>query len=294
MHILVLGTSGMLGNAIFRSLSDHDDLHVTGTIRNRADLGYFPECHRQHILTGIDVLDHDSVVRLFAETRPDVVINCIGLIKQLSLSSDPLIALPLNALLPHRLSRLCRIAGARLIHISTDCVFSGRQGLYQESDQPDAEDLYGKSKQLGELTNEDHSITLRTSIIGHELHTNHALIDWFLSSSGSVNGFTRAIFSGLPTVELAHVIHNHVLPNLSLHGLYHVSAEPINKYELLQLVADIYRKQIRLLPSEDVIIDRSLNSAKFRAATGYRPPIWPELIRRMHNDYSLTRGQIDV
>ncbi|MCU7842293.1 MAG: SDR family oxidoreductase [Candidatus Thiodiazotropha sp. (ex Monitilora ramsayi)] len=294
MHILVLGVSGMLGNAVFRYLSKQNDLIVTGTLRNSGDLAYFPVDLRRQVITGVDVLEQDGVVSLLTKTKPDVVINCIGLIKQLSSANDPLVALPLNALFPHRLSRLCKLAGARLVHISTDCVFSGRQGNYIETDAPDAEDLYGKSKQIGELTNEDHSITLRTSIIGHELHSHNALIDWFLTSSGSVKGFTHAIFSGLPTIELARVIHNYVLPNNALHGLHHISVDPINKYDLLKLVADVYDKQISLVPSDDVVIDRSLNSERFRTATGYQPYAWPELIQYMHDDYLKTKDLTDV
>lgn len=294
MQILVLGVSGMLGNAVFRTLSLHNDLQVTGTLRSPRDREHFAPELREHILTGFDVLDQDSLVALLAQTRPDAVINCVGLIKQLSAAKDPLVALPINALFPHRLSRLCRLAGARLVHVSTDCVFSGHAGNYLESDTPDAEDLYGKSKQLGEVVDQEHAITLRTSIIGHELHSNHALVDWFLSSSGQVRGFTRAVFSGLPTVELARSIGNHVLPDSSLHGLYQISAEPIAKHDLLQLIARIYGKDIDILPSEELVIDRSLNSDRFKAATGYRPPDWPSLIQAMHNDYLQTKGQTDV
>ncbi len=294
MQILVLGVSGMLGNAVFRSLSRRDGLQVTGTLRAAGDRERFAPALRERILAGIDVLDQDSLVALLAQTRPDAVINCVGLIKQLSAAKDPLVALPINALFPHRLSRLCQLSGARLVHISTDCVFSGRQGDYRESDTPDAEDLYGRSKQLGEVVDQAHAITLRTSIIGHELRTRHALVDWFLSSQGQVRGFTRAVFSGLPTVELARVIAEHVLPDTSLHGLYQVSAEPIAKHDLLQLIAAVYGKRIELLPSEELVIDRSLNSDRFQAVTGYRPPAWPALIQAMHDDYLETKGQTDV
>jgi dTDP-4-dehydrorhamnose reductase len=212
--------------------------------------------------------------------RPAVVINCIGLVKQLSQADDPLEALPINALLPHRLARLCDVAEARLVHISTDCVFSGKRGQYQESDLPDAGDLYGRSKLLGEV--DSPHLTLRTSIIGHELNSAHGLVDWFLSQQTSVKGFTRAVFSGLPTVELARVVRDHVLTNPELQGLYHVSSAPIAKHDLLHLVARTYDKQIGIEPDDRLVIDRSLDSTRFRERTGYEPPSWQQLVERMH------------
>ena len=169
-----------------------------------------------------------------------------------------------------------------MIHVSTDCVFSGDRGGYTESDPPDAQDLYGRSKLLGEV-DLPNAITLRTSIIGHELDevNSHSLIGWFLNQKGTVNGFRRAVFSGLPTVELARVIRDHVLVQPALHGLYHVAAEPINKFDLLQLVAGVYGKTISLQPCDDPVIDRSLDASRFRDATGYSAPSWPELVARM-------------
>jgi dTDP-4-dehydrorhamnose reductase len=294
MRILILGISGMLGNAVFRYFSNHGDHETFGTLRSSRDISAFPSDQHTRIIPGIDVLDHESLIRLLSDVQPEVVINCVGLIKQLGQAKDPLVALPLNALFPHRLSRLCKLARARMVHISTDCVFSGRGGNYLESDPSDAEDLYGKSKQIGEVTDEPHTITLRTSIIGHELHTNHALVDWFLSSSDQVNGFTKAIFSGLPTIELARVIHDYVLSDDKIHGLYHVSADPIAKYDLLKLIAKTYDKSIKIQASDQLVIDRSLDSTRFRSTTNYQPPSWPALIEAMHNDYLQTKGQTDV
>jgi dTDP-4-dehydrorhamnose reductase len=277
---MVLGVTGMLGNAVFRVLAARAELEVTGTVRSAASLGHFPGELASRVVTGLDVENQDSLLQAFAAIRPDVVVNCVGLVKQLAVANDPLQAVPINSLLPHRLAALCQAGGARLIHVSTDCVFSGSRGNYLESEFPDADDLYGRSKLLGEV-DYPHAITLRTSIIGHELSGNKSLVNWFLSQEGSVKGFTRAIFSGLPTVELATVILNSVLPRPELHGLYHVSAEPISKYDLLQLVAETYGKQIEIVPDDQLVIDRSLNSDRFKDATGYVPPDWPTLIRRM-------------
>lgn len=282
MKVLVLGVTGMLGNAVFRALS-RDGAHQTwGTLRSASALRHFVQDSHARLLSGVDVLDQDALTAVMARVKPDVVINCVGLIKQLADAKDPLTALPINAMLPHRLARLCELGGARLIHVSTDCVFAGRKGLYQESDLSDAEDLYGKSKYIGELHELPHAITLRTSIIGHELGSSHALVDWFLSQQGCVKGFTKAIFSGLPTVELARVIKDFVIPLPQLNGLYHVSAEPIDKFRLLSLVAAHYGKVIEIHPDDTLAIDRSLDGARFREATGYVAPAWSELIRCMH------------
>jgi dTDP-4-dehydrorhamnose reductase len=278
--VLVIGASGMLGNAVLRLFAEDDTLDVTGSARSAGFLARLPESLRPRIVIGVDVDNADSLARLFATARPDVVINCVGLVKQLAEADDPLAAIPINALLPHRLARLCDVAGARLVHVSTDCVFSGRTGGYTEADAPDATDLYGRSKLMGEV-DYPHAITLRTSIIGHELGSAHGLVGWFLAQEGSVKGFTRAIFSGLPTVELARVIRDHVLPHPELHGLYHVSAAPIAKFDLLNLVARAYDRSTQIAPDDRLVIDRSLDSSRFRAATGYAPPDWTELIRRM-------------
>lgn len=279
--ILVLGGTGMLGNTVFRLLSTNQQFQVFATIRNSKDLRFFPEDLKSKVIPHVDVLNNEALIDVFAKTRPDVVINCIGLIKQLSSAKDPLTTLPVNAMLPHRLAKLCALSHARLIHISTDCVFSGNKGMYNESDLSDAEDLYGKSKFIGELNDLAHAITLRTSIIGHELNSNYALVDWFLSQQGSIKGYKKAIFSGLPTVELARVIAELVIPNERLSGLYHVSVEPIDKFSLLSLVAETYEKVIDIIPDEQLCIDRSLDSTRFKEASGYKPPSWPDLILKM-------------
>jgi dTDP-4-dehydrorhamnose reductase len=186
-----------------------------------------------------------------------------------------------NAMLPHRLSRYCATQGSRLVHISTDCVFAGTRGNYRESDTPDATDLYGQSKLIGEVRDERHAITLRSSIIGHELQSRYALIDWFLSQQDRVRGYTRAIFSGVPVAEMARIIGEIVLPRPELHGLYHVAAAPVSKYELLRLVAAEYGKTIEIVPDDSVVIDRSLNGDRFTHATGYVAPPWPDLVRLM-------------
>jgi len=280
-RVLVLGVSGMLGSAVFRVFAQSDEYSVMGSARSTGVLRLLPSELREQVVCGVDVENTDSLMRLFALARPNVVINCIGLVKQLAEADDPLAAIPINALLPHRVARLCDVVGARLIHMSTDCVFAGTRGMYSEQDVSDAKDFYGRSKYLGEV-DYPHAVTLRTSIIGHELSSANGLVGWFLAQQGPVKGYVRAIFSGLPTVELARVIRDFVVPNPELSGLYHVSAEPINKYELLKLVAQVYGKAIDITPDDKLEIDRSLDSSRFREITGYQPAAWPELVRRMH------------
>lgn len=289
MKVLILGASGMLGSAMFRQFLKRPDFDVTGTVRSSSVLRFFTDLERRNIAVDVDVLDEMSLIRAFERTKPDIVVNCIGLVKQLAGADDPIVTLPINAILPHRLSALCNISRARLVHISTDCVFLGSKGGYQETDISDAVDLYGKSKFIGELHNDEHAITLRTSIIGHGLSPNTSLVDWFLAQSDRVKGFTKAIFSGLPTVELASVIINYVLPRPELHGLYHVSADAISKYDLLTLISKQYNKEIRILPSDELMIDRSLDSSSFSKAAGYHAAEWPELVSLMHSDYLARR-----
>ena len=205
-RVLVLGASGMLGNAMFRYFSNSSDFEAFGTIRSNGSAKLFIPSIQPHLISGVDVENLDCLLKVFGDVKPDIVINCIGLVKQLAAAEDPLLALPINTLLPHRLKRICALSNARLVLISTDCVFSGSKGMYAEDDHPDARDVYGLSKYFGEVVDSATTITLRTSIIGHEMSGNHSLINWFLAQNESVNGYTNAIFSGLPTVELAELL----------------------------------------------------------------------------------------
>ena len=283
MKVLVLGASGMLGHMVIRVLSKDPALEVVGTLRGSgASCGFGAAGNRAQLVTGVDAEQPDALIRVFARVRPQAVINCVGLVKQLDGGRDPAQALPINALLPHRLAELCRTADSRLIHISTDCVFSGKKGHYVETDFADADDLYGRSKLLGEV-DYPHAITLRTSIVGPEPAGNRGLLGWFLSQNGSVKGYRRAIFTGLSTVEIATVMRDVVLPRPQLRGIYHVASNPINKFELLKLFAAAYGKTTEIRPDDELVIDRSLNGKRFEESTGYSAPPWPDLVRRMHD-----------
>lgn len=284
--VLILGGTGMLGHMLFSQLSLVESLDVYATARNLQGLSVFfnPDIIKK-IRTDVDADNFDSVIRAFASIQPDIVINCIGLIKQLPIASDPLSALTINSLLPHRISMICRSSGARLIHISTDCVFDGQKGNYIEADYSNCRDLYGKSKFLGEVTYPPHCLTLRTSIIGHEIKGKLGLVEWFLAQEGKVKGFSNAIYSGFPTIELAHIIKDHIIFNDKMTGMYHLSSEPISKYDLLKLIAAKYSKQIVIEKHDDFYRDLSLDSSAFCQVTGYKSPGWEKLVDRMHMHY---------
>jgi dTDP-4-dehydrorhamnose reductase len=280
-RVLVIGAAGMLGHVLFSVLSARVDLEVHATARTAEELDrWFPPVLLGRIRGGVDAERFDTVLPALEAVRPDLVVNCIGVIKQIPAAKDPVVSISVNSLFPHRLAQACAQVGARMIHISTDCVFSGEKGNYRESDRPDAADLYGRTKHLGEV-DAAGCVTLRTSLVGHELAGRHGLVEWFLSQEGTVKGFARAVFSGFPTVEMARIVAERIIPYDRLSGLYHVSSEPISKYDLLQLVAKEYGKRIGIERDEEFACDRSLDSSRFCEATGYEPPSWPELVARM-------------
>ncbi len=281
MKVLVIGASGMIGSAMLRVLSEKNGWEVFGTVRDESVKRFFSAPIGERLRAGIDLGSQDSLLRILDLVRPDVAINCAGLTRHKPEAEDPLVAIPINTLMPHRLAGLCKLAGVRLIHVSTDCVFSGERGKYVEEDFADARDVYGKSKALGEVYYQ-HTVTLRTSTIGHELQSRYGLLDWFLSQEGRCKGYTRALFSGLPTVVFAQIIRDVVLARPELSGLYHVAAKPIAKSDLLRLIANVYGKTIDIVPDHELVIDRSLDARRFELATGYVAPEWPELIKLMH------------
>jgi dTDP-4-dehydrorhamnose reductase len=284
MKILVLGANGMLGHALVNSLTQGDDISVYASTRANAVNPALSKLPALQIISDVDVSHIETLEAAIVNVKPDVVINCIGLVKQYKDSEDLQKAMQLNAVLPHQIAALCALNKARLIHISTDCVFSGLKGDYLESDPADAKDIYGVSKFLGEV-DYPHALTLRTSIIGHELPNasgqTHGLVEWFLAQGKECSGYTKAVFSGLPTVVLANLIRDVVLKKPDLRGVYHVSAAPISKYNLLKLVAKAYGKQIELIPDDRLVIDRSLNSSRFTKQTGFIAPSWEEMIHAM-------------
>lgn len=269
-NILILGATGMLGNALFSELSKYKNFEVKGTVRRKAQAKKLPKNLQNKILANIDVQDLRSLRHAFQARRPDVIINCVAYIKEPQNDQEKALAISLNSLFPHQLAELAKNAGARLIHMSTDSALET--------------DFYSRTKFLGEV-DANHCLTIRSSIIGHGLENQNSLVDWFLNQKKKVEGYKKMIFSGFPTVELARIIAKYIIPNKKLSGIYHISSRPISKYDLLKIVARVYKKKIVILANYDIVLDRSLNSSKFRQATGYRPPSWEKLIVAMFQYY---------
>lgn len=280
MKILVLGITGMLGHKAFEHFSSSKKYETFGTLRNDKDISqYFSNYNNQvNIFSNVNALNIEEVYKVINKVKPNVILNCIGIIKQLKESKDPLISIELNALFPHKLASFVENTATRLIHISTDCVFSGEKGNYLEKDCSDAKDLYGKTKFLGELNSYKNSITLRTSIIGPELKSRVSLLEWFKSQTVHIKGYVNAIYSGFPTIELINIIENYIIPNNNSHGLYNVSSTPISKFDLLNLIAKEYKKDILIEPFQDFKNNKSLNSDLFKKEFGYNPKSWRQMI----------------
>ena len=260
-RVLVFGGDGMLGHQLLRRLGARHE--VAASVRSDAD-----------------VRDEAAVLRVLRRFRPQVVVNAAGIVKQRLDAEAAATAIEVNAAFPHRLARLCEPLGARVIHFSTDCVFSGARGGYADTDLPDARDLYWRSKLLGE-PEYAHCLTLRVSMIGRELRRKLGLLEWFLAQSTPVRGYRRAIFSGFTTPEMARIVERIVDTGRPAAGLYHVSAAPIAKYDLLQLVKAQFGLQTEIRADDEVRIDLSLDSARFRGETGYQPPDWPTMIAEL-------------
>jgi len=283
LRVLIIGGAGMLGHKLAQTLPQSFEAWVT-LRRSVGNYACFAVFDAERTITGVDVMDFDTVSRAVDAVRPDAVINCVGIIKQLPAANDPIPSITINSLLPHKLHQLCRKSGARLIHISTDCVFRGDRGMYTESDPSDALDLYGRSKFLGETSGEG-ALTLRTSIIGRELESASGLVEWFLSNrGGSVRGFRRAIYTGFTTIALARIIAMVLEQYPDLHGTLQVSSGKIDKYELLLLLRQAFQVDVEIVPDDAVTIDRSLDSSRFRSLTGFVPPSWPDMVAEMASD----------
>ena len=280
MRLLILGGSGMLGHQLWRGLHAQHDTWVT-LRRPVADFAVHNLFDEAKAIQLDDITDDTALERALGQAKPEAVINCVGLIKQRDEASDEALTLRVNAEFPHRLAKRCGEAGARLIHFSTDCIFAGTKGNYTESDPSDAADLYGQSKHQGEVA-DAHSVTLRTSVIGHELGTNLALLNWFLSQRGqAISGFTKAIYSGFTTLEMARIVDRILTQHPALSGVWHVASEPISKFALLQLCREKLGWEGVIEPNDEFVCDRSLNADRFNQATGYTPPSWEAMISEL-------------
>lgn len=281
-RVLVLGAAGMLGHKLIERLSGR--FTVTGTVRDKeVPIELVPFVGAGQVQTSVSVLDDLSLRTALNEAQPEVVINAVGVVKQLAAAKDGVVTIETNALLPHRLARLGAEFGFRLIHISTDCVFSGAAGPYDEMAIADARDLYGRSKLLGEVGG-PRQLTLRTSIVGRELRGHHALVDWLLGASGKVSGYVNALYSGLTTLALADLVARVIEEAPDLEGLWHVSGDAISKFDLLMLVKAAYGLPVEIEPNTEFRCDRRLDSGRFRAAMRWQPSTWPDMVAEMAAD----------
>ncbi len=277
----------MLGHKLVQRLAARG-LFVAATIRSASVLNTAAAqdalgCAAQ-LIENVDVLQDDALARALDMAVPDVVVNAVGVIKQLDAAKEPIPSILTNSLLPHRIAAMCSKNGIRLIHLSTDCVFAGRKGPYTESDPTDAEDLYGRSKLLGEVT-QSGCLTLRSSIVGRELRGRSSLIEWFLSQRGRrVTGFAGALYTGLTTKVMAYLIGFLVTDHTNLHGVWHVASDPITKYDLLALVKQYFQLGIDLVRDEKFVVDRRLDGSRFRAQAGFSAPSWEAMIAEMQAD----------
>ena len=279
---LVIGASGMLGFAVHRVLHDRG-MDVVGTVRGEMASKH-PWCAGLRLHPGVDVTDLAAVDRALRTVRPDVIVNAAGVLS--SASGIQGSALLVNSRFPRWLALRAGQLGIRLVHFSTDGVFAGRRGGYDETHLPDADDVYGVQKFLGEPTGPG-VVVLRTSLLGRGLVPNRSLVDWFLGCTGTVRGFRRAVFSGLPVNEIGRVLADCILGREKpLEGLFHLSAEPIAKYDLLVLMRSAWAKvDVEVVPDDGVVLDRSLDSARLRETISYSPPTWDRLISDMRDFY---------
>ncbi|MDO9538338.1 MAG: SDR family oxidoreductase [Thermoplasmata archaeon] len=283
MKILVFGAYGMLGHKLSQILSSEH--RVWGTCRQIRNIDQIPN---EKILDEVKANDFQSIITAIDTAKPDVVINCIGLIKQLKEADELATSFNINSLFPQKLAIACNARGIRMIHFSTDCVFSGNQGMYKETDIPDATDAYGQSKLLGEVKG-DNCLTIRSSIIGRELGTQNGLLEWFISNRGkTVSGYRKAIYSGFTTLEMANIVNDIITNHPELSGVWQVASKPISKYELLQIINIKFNLDINIEPDDDIICDRSLDGSKFSAETGYKAPSWQSMIEAISDDNMYT------
>lgn len=274
----------MLGHKVWQVCRTRFDCYTT--VRDAAAPPATGLFDADRTITGVDAGAIDSVARAVERARPTVIVNCVGVVKQAEAAADAARTIQVNALFPHQVARLAAHAGARFIHISTDCVFRGDRGRYTEDEPADADDVYGRSKRLGEVTSAG-ALTLRTSIVGRELRGAHGVLEWFLSQrGGTARGFSRAVFSGLTTTTLARTIADVIESHPALSGTWHVAAAPISKLDLLRLFDDAFDAKVTIVPTNEPVIDRSLDGRRFREATGWAAPAWPEMVASLAADDS--------
>jgi len=278
MRIYILGISGMLGSKLFKEfLKKNYKIKGSTRVIPKHFLNY-----KNYIDSNLDIFDIQKLKEKINKFKPNLIINCVGIIKQKISKTNEKNIFYINSIFPHELYKISNIIKARLIHFSTDCVFDGKKGNYDDKNETNANDIYGFSKALGELSY-DNSITLRTSIIGHELSSKKSLLDWFLHlNKKNCYGYTKAYFSGLPTIEIFNFIQKFLLKKKKISGIYNLSSSRISKYNLLKKISKVYSKNINIIKNNKLKIDRSLNSKKLKKLVDYKCPPWNILIKNMY------------
>ena len=283
MKILILGSNGLVGNTISRYFFEKENCQTIAILRDHSKLKLFNKKFHQNFLVIENILNYEKTKKIIKSVKPDILINCLGITnKEITINPKQIEKfIIINSLFPHWLQRLCSNIGARLIHFSTDCIFSGKKGFYSEKDIPDPPDIYGRSKLLGEL-NYENTLTIRKSVIGHELETKKGLLEWFLAQNNYVQGYKNVIFSGITVLELARLIDIYIIPRSDLKGILNISGQSISKFDLLKILANVYNKSIEIIPNESMNINRTLNGSQFNKLTGYRISPWSSLIKSMY------------
>ena len=286
MKILILGGSGMVGHRLAKKLSNQYE--IFSLLRKRPDLDsnqFFEKVLPKNQCIFIDdINEYENLNNTVKKISPDIIINCIGVIKQRDKVENVLNMRRINSLLPHVLNQICNKNKIKLIHLSTDCVFSGTKGNYQESDNPDPIDEYGKSKLLGEIK-KGNALTIRTSFIGPELFNKKSLFEWVKSQkNGEIDGFENAIYSGLTTLAFSEIIENIIDKHQNLNGIWHISSNPISKFDLIEMINQKFNLKIKINRNSSFRCDRSLNSSKFQEETKIQIPSWRAMIDNLYKD----------
>ena len=283
MKILILGSNGLVGNTITRYFFEKENYQTIAILRDYSKLKLFQKKFHQKFLVIENILDYEKTKKIIKSVKPDILINCLGITnKEITITPKQIEKfIVINSLFPHWLQRLCSNIDARLIHFSTDCIFSGNKGFYSEKDIPDPPDIYGRSKLLGEL-NFENTLTIRKSVIGHELASKKGLLEWFLAQNNYVQGYKNVIFSGITVLELARLIDTYIIPRSDLKGILNISGQSISKFDLLKILANVYNKSIEIIPNESMNINRTLNGSQFNKLTGYRISPWSSLVKSMY------------
>jgi dTDP-4-dehydrorhamnose reductase len=291
MKVIILGVSGLIGHKLLQKLST--DFEVYGTLhREKSKYKNLALFSGQKIIENIDINEFDVLKGVLCAVNPDVILNCVGITKRKMDVNKPLDAIMVNSAFPHRLAKWSRYHKKRVIHFSTDCVFNGKIGNYNETSEASADDTYGKTKYLGEI-NYDHTLTIRSSFIGQELFDKTELFEWFLSQNGKqIKGFKNTLYSGVSTTYMAIVVKDIILNHPNLSGLYQLAPEkPISKFDLLTLAKKVFNVDVDIIADTDHIHHPTLDASKLRKAINLKVPSWEEMMARMLADKNLYSNQ---